>query len=386
MYESSHLPEPSTEQIQQSQELVARLRQRIQQQGPLRFDEYMQEVLYAPSLGYYRSGIEKFGPQGDFVTAPMISRLFSASLSQQLIEILSTLEQKNIIEFGAGNGLMASQILQTLEKQQALPDHYYIIELSAELAARQKKTIVEISPHLIEKVTWLSSLENNLMEGVIIANEVLDAMPVHQFIIQEDEVKELYVDWQQDHFIYQINPASPQVKNYLSQLDIDFPPHYQSEVNLWAPAWIKSLEHLLIKGAILLIDYGFPRKELYHPDRSQGTLMCHYQHHAHDDPLILPGLQDITSHVDFTQIAETASQLGLEVAGFITQANFLLNCGISEIASAELQGSAAWEISQQLKKLLFPSEMGEIFKVIALTKGLKMSLLGFKQLDRRDYL
>lgn len=386
MYEFSHLPKPSAEHIQHSQLLVAQLRQQIQKKGPLRFDEYMQEALYAPHLGYYRSSLEKLGAQGDFVTAPLISPLFSASLSQQLIELLAPLKQKNIIEFGAGNGLMATQILQTLEKQQHLPDHYYIIELSAELAERQKKTISDVLPHLMVKVSWLNSLEKTAMEGVIIANEVLDAMPVHRFLIQENDIAEFYVDWQQDHFVFQLQPASLEVRNYLTHIAMPFPLHYQSEVNLWLPSWIKSLDHLLTKGAILLIDYGFSRKEFYHPDRDQGTLMCHYQHHAHDDPLILPGLQDITAHVDFTQIAETATKLGLHVAGFTTQANFLLNCGISEIAAAELQGSSTWEYSQQLKKLLFPTEMGEIFKVIALTKGLEMSLLGFRQLDRRDYL
>jgi SAM-dependent MidA family methyltransferase len=386
MYEFSHLPKPSVEHIQQSQLLVTQLRQRIQEKGPLRFDEYMQEVLYAPHLGYYRSNLEKLGAQGDFVTAPLISPLFSASLSQQLIEILASLKQKNIIEFGAGNGLMATQILQTLEKQQQLPDHYYIVELSAELAARQRKTISENLPHLMTKVSWLSSLENIAMEGVIVANEVLDAMPVHRFIIEENGVAEFYVDWQNDRFVFQLQPASLEIKNYLTQIALPFSLHYQSEVNLWLPRWIKSLDHLLTKGAIILIDYGFSRKEFYHPDRDQGTLMCHYQHYAHDDPLILPGLQDITAHVDFTQVAETAAKLGLNVAGFTTQANFLLNCGISEIATAELHGPSAWEYGQQLKKLLFPSEMGEIFKVIALTKGLEMSLLGFRQLDRRDYL
>lgn len=376
-------PVLSADALAHSAALVDKIQKTIQvQQGKITFAEFMQMALYDPKLGYYRSGLTKIGANGDFVTAPELSSLFSFALARQCQEILSRLGGGDILELGAGSGQMALDLLRDLEKHDALPNHYLILEISAELRQRQQKKLQTLAPKLAERVTWLTSLPEPLT-GIILANEVVDALPVHRFCLAGNEIKEYYVGFKKENFIWIADvPSSSACLHRVQRIQQNFLPnipltHYASEVNLQASAWLHSLSDSLVKGAILLLDYGFSDQEYYHPQRTDGTLMCHYCHRAHTDPLILVGLQDITAHVDFSLLAESALNAGLTVAGYATQANFLIGCGILQCAPEPDQLTQQLAISQQLQTLLMPHEMGELVKALLLTKGIDGDFMGF---------
>jgi SAM-dependent MidA family methyltransferase len=388
MKQQNTLPVPSPEAAAHSEKLLDFIIQKIQAKGRLTFAEFMQLALYAPGLGYYSAGTHKFGSAGDFVTAPEISPLFARSIAKQGQQILNQFKNDgDILELGAGTGVLAADILLALEADDALPKHYYILELSADLRQRQQALLQERVPQLYSRVIWLDTLPEKPLQGLILANEVLDAMPVHKFKIEQG-IKEYYVTQANGQLAWHCDVASTkELERRLQQYQLNLPQNYESEINLALPAFIASLNASLNAGLILLIDYGFPRAEYYHPQRDTGTLMCHYRHYAHDNPLILPGLQDMTAHVDFTAIAEAAIEAGLRVAGFTNQANFLLNCGIIEkVMTEDLTSDQQWMLSQEIKKLTLPSEMGELFKVIALTKNVSDALLGFNLFDQRARL
>ncbi len=387
---SAHeLPPPSAEALAHSERLAAQIREVIAAAGGrLGFDRFMELALYAPGLGYYSAGSRKFGEDGDFVTAPELSSLFSRCLARQCHEILSGLKGGDILEFGAGSGVMAADILAELEQLQCLPERYFILELSAELRARQQETIGQQVSHLVERVVWLDNLPPVGFRGVVLANEVLDAMPVHRFRIQAGKPRELYVVLEGDGFALSEEEPGEELAAALARLpQLEFADGYESEINLRAEDWVHSLGDFLEQGVVLLIDYGFPRREYYHPQRSRGTLMCHYRHRAHDNALLLPGLQDITAHVDFTAVAEAALEAGLSVRGYTSQANFLLANGLTELLN-EAQGDVRQQLSQaaQVKRLTMPGEMGELFKVMALTRGWDRPLQGFALRDERGRL
>lgn len=357
----------------------------IKQQGPMPFVRFMQQALYAPGLGYYSSGQQKFGKHGDFITAPELSSLFSQCIARQCLQVLSSLTSPIILEFGAGSGVMAIDILLMLESLNALPEAYWILELSAELQQRQENLFKKRAPHLLSKVKWLSTLPDTVFEGVILANEVLDAMPVHKFRMQKT-LEEAYVDAKKGEFIWHWDQPSNQLRKAIIQLERDFAEGYESEVNLFIEGWIKSLSACLSRGLVLLIDYGFPRREYYHPDRSMGTIMCHYQHRAHSNPLLSVGLQDITAHVDFTAVAESAVKNNFDVEAYTHQAAFLIDCGITDLLQNAKDTIEQFNWSNQVKQLTLPSEMGELFKVMALTKEFDDELLGFRTLNRLETL
>ncbi|MDE2389179.1 MAG: class I SAM-dependent methyltransferase [Betaproteobacteria bacterium] len=352
------------------------------------FADYMNLALYAPGMGYYSSGATKLGGAGDFVTAPEISPLFGRTLAQQLMQILRSMAPADILEFGAGSGKLARDILLELEKSNALPRKYYILEVSPDLRQRQQTLLAEEAPHLAHRIEWLDQLPGQF-NGILLANEVLDAMPAHIVRWHDDAVLERGVTWQNDRFAWQDRLiADTELQAAASELSAGINPDnqpvdYVSEINLAAVRFIRSLVSTLQQGVVLLIDYGFGRSEYYHPQRNQGTLMCHYRHHAHDDPFYLPGLQDITSHVDFSAITQAAENSGLQLLGYTTQAYFLLNCGITGM----LAQTSAEDIhhylpqSNQLQKLVSPAEMGELFKVIAFGKNFPESLRGFNTGD-----
>lgn len=374
-------PSPSAEAISHANVLVDHIIQTIKQQGgKIPFAQFMELALYAPTLGYYSAGSKKIGSEGDFTTAPEISALFSYSVAKQCEEIFDRLEDGNILEFGAGSGKMAVDILSYLATRNALPKHYFILETSAELKQRQRETFEKNAPHLLSHIQWLDSLPT-YFNGVMLANEVIDAMPVHRFLINGNDIQEYYVGWENDVFIWLTdNPTSPQLLDEINKIKKECLPHamhYTSEFNLRGGAWLRSLSESLAKGAILLIDYGFSRDSYYHPDRSEGTLMCHYRHRAHSNPLILVGLQDITAHVDFSFIAESAIKTGLTVAGYTTQAAFLLNCGILDLIEESPSLVKRLEISRQIQTLTMPHEMGELFKVMLLLKNMEGEFMGF---------
>lgn len=381
------LPKPSSSALNHSEKLAEYIRQEIDTaRGQIDFARFMDLVLYAPGLGYYAAGAHKFGRSGDFVTAPEISPLFAKCVARQFQQIFSSLTQKNILEFGAGSGIFAKDVLLELKKLNALPDKYYILEISAQLRDRQVQRFKTECPEFLPRVIWLDSLPSFPFNGIIFANEVLDAMPIHRFEYNAGEVKECYVTVENNQFMWRNDSPSDEIKTRINTVleTCELPNYYRSEISLIQSAWIQSVADILQQGVILLIDYGYGRREYYHPERQDGTLKCFYQHHSHNDPFILVGLQDITAHVDFTYVAESADQAGLKIAGFTTQAAFLLACGLLDI-STKLSTDEIdnYKNNQAIKTLTLPSQMGEIVKVMALSKHLETTLTGFELQDRR---
>lgn len=380
------LPLPPLALQQHSQQLTARICQQIATYSAMPFVDYMQLALYEPELGYYSAGMQKFGSGGDFITAPEISPLFAQCLARYIQPVIHSLKNANILEFGAGSGKLAADLLMTLADYQVLPEHYYILEVSAELRSRQQHTLATTVPQFMDRIVWLDRLPTHI-NGVIVANEVLDAMPVRRFCYREQQFWEYAVQCTQGILHETLIPPSEQLTQALASFPHQFPENYSSEINTFSSGWLAGVADVLRSGLVLLIDYGFPQHEYYHPDRSMGTLMCHYQHRAHNDPYFWPGLQDITAHVDFTAVATAATAAGFNVSVYTNQANFLLNCGITELAAHEkLSTIEAYTTSQAVKKLLLPSEMGELFKVMALTKNYSEPSIELSRGDLRHKL
>jgi SAM-dependent MidA family methyltransferase len=377
------LPQPAPEEIALSRQLQQLICREIEQQGgAVSFDRYMELALYAPGLGYYTAGMRKFGAQGDFVTAPEISSLFSRTLAHQVKQLLDLCGGGAVLEFGAGSGRLAVDMLCELESLHALPEQYMILELSPDLRQRQQQLVAAEIPHLIERVQWLERMPRQRMRGVVIANEVLDAMPVHRFRVScgnDEQTQEEIVICTAGQLAKQWRPASAILQQEIANLGVALPSACESEINLHLKPWIATISDVIKQGAVLLIDYGYPRSEYFHPQHSEGTLMCHFRQHAHADALFSPGLQDITAHVDFTAVAEAADDADLSVAGYTSQAGFLLACGIEKLLqSAVAEQSVEWfQHTEGLKRLLLPSEMGERFKVMALTRNIDEPLMGF---------
>lgn len=357
------MPEPSQDALAHSHKLIQKMIQRIHENNNwISFAEYMQMVLYEPGLGYYSAGAHKLGAAGDFITAPLISPLFSQCLAHCCAQHLP---KTDILELGAGTGVMAKDILLYLEKNNQLPTHYFILEVSPDLKQRQQLLLQQTIPHLYAHVQWLETLPKNFT-GIILANEVLDAIPVHLFHYKNNELFETGVSLEKDHFIYNDKIPDLEFKKIINTLPIEDKADYLSEINLQLPGFLNSLSDTLTQGLIIFIDYGFDENTYYHPHRHQGTLMCHYRHYAHPDPFFYPGLQDITTHVDFSRLAAAGIEAGLEVDYFANQARFLLENGLIDLVSMPDYTQA-----QQINTLTAPHEMGELFKVMIFNKGLK---------------
>lgn len=365
----------------------------IRQKGSLPFVEYMQQALYSPLYGYYTSEIEGLGIGGDFITAPELTPLFAQTLANQLSQVFTYLTNPSLLEFGAGSGRLCVDILRRLNHLDQLPGAYYILEVSGRLKQRQQKLITQEIPEWIDRIHWLEEWPKAPFEGVILANEVLDAMPVHRFLNTENGLLESHVilnNSEPSNKENQLNETflpctNPDLLSHVAKVipQNQFP--YLSEANLWTNDWLKQNFAILKRGAVFLIDYGFPQHEYYHPDRNQGTLMCHYQHQAHTDPFIHLGKQDITAHVNFTEIAYAAHRAGFHVAGYTNQAAFLLANGLLNLLEV-LPPSEQAQSHQAVKQLLQPHEMGELFKVMALTKEIDIPLTGFQLRDKRASL
>jgi SAM-dependent MidA family methyltransferase len=345
----------------------------------------MELSLYAPGLGYYSGGRQKFGAAGDFVTAPELGSVFARCLARQCREILEVLGGGDILEAGAGSGRLAVDLLAEFDRLGCMPGRYFILELSAELRTRQRQTVEQLAPHLAARVQWLDRLPERF-HGIVLGNELLDALPVERFRIANHGVEQLQVGWENDHLVWKVRPADENIRARIVPLGL--PAGYESEIGFAAEAWVRTLAEIIDAGALLLIDYGFPRREFYHPQRATGTLMCHYRHRAHADPLVLVGLQDITAHVDFTAVAAAGSAAGLDLLGYASQAMFLLGCGLDELTAASDPNDvrAHLALTTEIKKLTLPTEMGELFKVIALGRGVESPLRGFRIQDRRARL
>ena len=387
------LPEPDEAAHRRSRDLCACISEACEQQGgSITFSEFMHMALYQPGLGYYTGGLQKFGAAGDFITAPEVSSLFSQCVARQAAQVLNEMEQADMLEFGAGSGVMAADVLLELERLHALPVHYYIIELSTELRERQKQTIMHRAPHLMENVQWLDALPEKAIQGVMVANEVLDAMPVECFRVSHGAVEQMRIlarDGQLKACYAEADEAMlEQVRIIEQRREKAFGDGYCSEFNPSLKAWLASLYAVLDQGLVLLIDYGYPVQEYYLDERDSGTLVCHYQHRAHADPLWYPGLQDITAFVDFSAVAHAAVDAGFDVSGYTTQAMFLMGCGLAELHQSVVNDDPAQQLllAQQIKTLTLPSEMGERFKAMALSKKIELPLMGFAMQDYRNRL
>jgi SAM-dependent MidA family methyltransferase len=379
-------PTPSGIEIERHRSLVRLIRKELDAAGgAIPFARFMNLALYAPGLGYYSATQPKFGESGDFVTAPELSPLFGRCLANQVMQILSQLGDTDILEVGAGSGALAAELLRSLETKGQLPKRYLILELSAGLRAWQKQTLERRVPQLASRVQWINELPTGIFDGIVIGNELLDAMPASRFRVDGANVTEEHVEWHETGFRSTPRAARNTIAARVAALALA--DGYVCEIGLQAEAWIRSIGERLGRGAVLLLDYGFPRAEFYHAQRSQGTLMCHYRHRAHANPFALVGLQDITVHVDFTAIAEAGHDAGLDVLGYTSQAAFLIGCGVAEMAlepAADEREQLAR--SHAITKLTAPHEMGELFKAIAFGRGVQTPLRGFVVQDRRSRL
>lgn len=362
--------------------------QKIQTAGAIPFVEFMQHALYMPQYGYYQNATAKFGAHGDFITAPELTALFGRTLAHQCREIFAALDAPIIFEFGAGSGKLCIDILRELDNSASLPSAYHILEVSGHLRQLQFENIKREIPHLLARVRWLSSWPTEPFCGVVIANEVLDAMPVRRFRKTSAGLFESYITTTpQQQFIECFKPCNDALlQAHVAEILHHTVVPYLSEANLFVAGWLSECYAMLEQGAVIIIDYGFPAHTYYHPDRAMGTLMCHYQHKAHPDPLLHVGEQDITAHVDFTHVAEAAHAAGFFVAGFVNQASFLLANGVLDLLTEIKDERALLAAQSAVKLLLQPGEMGELFKVMCLTKQLDIPLRGFGLYDKRASL
>jgi len=377
----NHLPTPSTDALAHSARLAARICAEIDAAGGwIGFDRYMELALYAPGLGYYAAGTRKLGDAasgGDFVTAPEISPLYAQALATQVAQVFAH-GAAQVLEFGAGSGVLARDLLDALAQRRVRDVRYAIVELSPDLQQRQRATLSG------RNVVWCTA-PPTAFDGVVIANEVLDVMPVQLFVKRNGIVHERGVVVNDDRLVFAEAPAGRDLAGAVAAIEAEvgtLPDGYGSETGLIARAWIATLAGWLKRGVLLAIDYGFPRPEYYHPQRLMGTLMCHYRQHAHADPLWLPGLNDITAHVDFSAIADVAHASGLDVLGYTSQAHFLINGGLIDV----LKANHSHRNANEAHRLISEAEMGELFKVLAVGRGIDVPLCGFARGDRTHTL
>jgi SAM-dependent MidA family methyltransferase len=345
-------------------------------------------VLYAPGLGYYAAGTRKFGAAGDYVTAPELTSLFGAALAAQLAQILGHVPDGEIIELGPGSGRLAADILTAMAEQAKLPARYRLLEVSPELRERQRLHLAEKAPELRARIEWIDLLPER-WQGAVIANELLDSVPPHLVLRRGDSWFERGVTVDASgRLAHDDRPLAAGTLLNAAQARFPAEGDYLSEINPAAEALVRTLALRCACGAMLLVDYGFPAAEYYHPQRSAGTLMAHYRHRAVADPFLLPGLADLTAHVDFTAIAHAGVAGGMRVGGYATQARFLLNCGLlDELArSGDPQSTAYLRQASAVHKLTSPAEMGELFKVLALVRGVDLELAGFREGDQTHRL
>lgn len=388
----------SADALAHSQRVSAFLRQAIDHAGGwIPFSHWMGHALYAPGLGYYSAGSVKLADtqtngveqnknalSGDFITAPQLTPLFGRTLANQVAEVLRQSESLNVLEFGAGSGALADDLLTALTAM-GVEANYRILEVSGDLKLRQQQRLAKWH----DRVTWLEQTPTSFT-GCIVANEVLDAMPVELFSWSaQGKVLQRGVTWDGRQFQFEDRPASNALAEQIGSR-MPHLPDYRSEINLQAESWMQGLGAWLTRGAALLIDYGFPRREYYHPQRHRGTLMCHIQHLAHDDAFMAPGLQDITAHVDFTAMADAALAGGLDVLGYTSQARFLLNAGLldqfNQQTESDADSRARANTQVAIQKLTSEAEMGELFKILAVGRDIEGGLLGFSRGDRRHRL
>jgi len=386
------LPEPPDELKRMSGDLASRIREEVRGTGMIPFSRYMEMALYEPGLGYYSAGLHKLGASGDFVTAPELGGLFAACLALQVAEVAGELAPLDILEVGAGTGRLAAHLLLELAGGDP-PERYLILETSADLRRVQRETIADLAPAWLERVRWLDEPPAADWDGMLIANEVIDALAVERFEATGGAIEQVCVTAHDAGFEWARRPAPAElltaVRRLESEIGSTFPAGYRSEVHLQLPAWLEALTRHMRRGLALFVDYGYPRREYYLRERADGTVMCHYRHRAHDDVFFWPGLQDITAWVDFTALAEAADASGLEVVGYSNQAMFLLGCGLDQVLAARMEDAkdGGLALTAEARQLTLPGLMGERFQVMGLARGLgdavERPLRGFSLQDLR---
>jgi SAM-dependent MidA family methyltransferase len=391
MTSARDLPQPPPEALAHSARVVAHIDGEIDAAGgSIPFERYMELALYAPGLGYYSAGATKLGPAGDFITAAESSTLYARCLAAQCAEVIAALGGGSILELGAGGGRMAAGILAWLAEARCLPERYFILDVSAELRARQRETLRAQVPDLVDRVVWLDRLPAARMRGVVLASEVVDALPVALFRIGSDpaaRVEELAVTRSSSGYTLAAESPRPEVAAEVAAIERDLPAPlpagFVSECRPRLAAWTRGVADALESGVLIFVDYGLPRREYYASERATGTLLCHYRQRVHADPFFLPGLQDIGAWVDFTALARAASDAGLALAGFATQAHFLIGCGLADHygAALEREPQAAQAVAREVRLLTMPGEMGERFRVLGLARDYPGALRGFAARD-----
>ena len=381
MNRSSRLPEPAADELAHSEQLLQYLRETIAAHGPMPFSQYMERCLYAPGLGYYSAGKTKFGEAGDFVTAPELGVLFARCVVQAVQPVLAMLgSEADFLELGGGSGAFAEAALLALAEKGVLPRRYLILEPSADLRERQRERLIAALPAQVStRVAWIDRPPEENWRGILFANEVIDALPTTRFVMRGGEVYEEYVTLDGEARLMRFDrPADALVAGAVRHVERDLghplADGYRSEILPQLPYWMQAIAGSLEAGLMLFIDYGYVRREFYLPERQDGTLMAHYRHRAHSDPLHLPGLNDLTASVDFTALAEACNSAGFDVAAYLPQAHFLIAAGLQDVFEHAYEhapdDAARHRLAQQVKKLTLPDQMGERFQAMLLARGL----------------
>ena len=381
MNRSSRLPEPAADELAHSEQLLQYLRETIAAHGPMPFSQYMERCLYAPGLGYYSAGKTKFGEAGDFVTAPELGELFARCVVQAVQPVLAMLgSEADFLELGGGSGAFAEAALLALAEKGILPRRYLILEPSADLRERQRERLTAALPAQVStRVAWIDRPPEENWRGILFANEVIDALPTTRFVMRDGEVYEEYVTLDGEARLMRVDrPADALVAGAVRHVERDLghplADGYRSEILPQLPYWMQAIAGSLEAGLMLFIDYGYVRREFYLPERQDGTLMAHYRHRAHSDPLHLPGLNDLTASVDFTALAEACNSAGFDVAAYLPQAHFLIAAGLQDVFEHAYEqapdDAARHRLAQQVKKLTLPDQMGERFQAMLLARGL----------------
>ncbi len=378
---TSRLPEPAADERAHSDRLLQHLREQIAARGPMPFSQYMERCLYAPGLGYYSAGKTKFGEAGDFVTAPELGDLFARCIAQLMQPVLATLgDEADFLELGGGSGAFAEAVLLAFIEGGTLPRRYLILEPSADLRERQRERLSAALPaDVFARVAWIDRPPEESWRGVLFANEVIDALPTTRFVMRQGDVYEEHIALDGDGRLLRVDrPADALVAGAVRHVERDlgreFDDGYRSEILPQLPYWIQAIAGSLEVGLMLFIDYGYVRREFYLPERQDGTLMAHYRHRAHSDPLYLPGLNDLTASVDFTALAEAGNSAGFGVAAYVPQAQFLIAAGLQQAFEQAYEQAAddavRYGLAQQVKKLTLPDQMGERFQVMLFARSM----------------
>ena len=378
------LPEPDVKLKVHSEQLSLRILRRIRQQGPISFHDYMEMALYEPGLGYYSAGMAKLGAGGDFITAPELGAVFARCLANTITAAAQSLASYSILELGAGSGALAADLLDALADKP--PAKYLILERSADLAERQRRLLEERHSEYISRIQWIQEPPADF-NGIILGNEIVDALPVERFVIQDGTICQSMISSEDDTLVETRRPApdelSAMICNAFSADPAMLNSPYQSEINTYLDAWLLGISEGLHSGLIILSDYGYPRSDYYHEERNRGTLLCHYRHRAHDDALFWPGLQDITASVDFTALAGASEAAGLDLLAYTSQSGYLIDAGLMDIIAdlEDLDERARLECANEVKQLTLPSEMGERFQFMIMGRNMPADLPGMNGPD-----